>query len=551
MKILDKLMNRNQGEWFNPAFFPASEQSMQSEQADNIQPESSINNVSSANQEQIAEPAQQIQGRLQPQPTQQQIMPTDPTGQSQISQGEGVNSTPAENNTMFSQENINYLTNLGYSAEDIQSAMSNYTPQQGGFFEQVFRKSMPAPGQLDEDKLKKMRNMSALSDALALVAQFAGAASGGDIKERKFSEMASGQGAAAEKDLRKLYRGLNEKYAQGLMSAAGKDAQLGYNKWLATRKAILSTLQGKQTAEDKRVLADLNHTNRMKQINTTQEAQTARSEANNKARRENLEYTQEQTNKRHGETLAQREKHNKESNAIRWAGVQNTKARNEIASRREQRMSVPGGRSGSATGSKTKSIVFPVEKGTPGAEFDEIAGVSYIPLDLAPEQFSAFAAQARAALSNPQTMRDYSITSAPRNDEDAIRMYVEKIDPSVLDRIKQSKVVVGDAIAQDMKMINSWPIEKVVDMAKKDAVFKQATGFRKKNNEPDAQFNERIAAAYKEWYSKPESWEDESLNFADIIGGTAAFTESEFENAEEEDVDEDEVDLSEFDKYIE
>ena len=124
-------------------------------------------------------------------------------------------------------------------AEAVRAAMNfEYKPEGSGYLQQLYESTRPKPQPLNEKQLGNMRSQAGLVDTLGLLAQFAAAATGGDLRERKFSETASGQAAVQEGNLREYYRKLQDDYEKGLVGAAQKDYELGYRNAQANRQFV-------------------------------------------------------------------------------------------------------------------------------------------------------------------------------------------------------------------------------------------------------------------------------------------------------------------------
>ena len=452
MRVLDRFMNRQRGEWFNPAYqgqgnsTPVGVEAEQSittpvgaqlgsspeiaplgvaRDGDvSIQPLATpvSEQASAAGIEQSASapPHHKVAQRFSddlyermknspvtmkdeygsPQSAQQQNVASDPPSQSQISQGDGVESAFVGGDSGFSAEDVAFLKGLGLSAEDMQSFAGGYTPQGGGFFQQLYEKTMPKPEPVDEKQLKKMRNRAALVDGLGLLAQLGAALGGGDVKERRFEDTASGRGSTAERDLRNLYRKLHQDYSQGLFGAAGKDAEVGYRNWEANRKAVLSALRDRYNNEERTKLEGVRHENNTERDNNRHANDMVRVERSGEIKSEQDRYN---WGERHKNTEAQESGRNKRSAASIAEQRANRASRERqnatTNSYRERSLSLrggggSGGSGGRATGGRVvtgaptkgmKTVAYSVPKGTPDAQFN---GVGYTKTyEYSPEEY--------------------------------------------------------------------------------------------------------------------------------------------------------------------
>ncbi|MDR2917857.1 MAG: hypothetical protein LBV72_00620 [Tannerella sp.] len=527
MAILERLLNKSQGEWFDSRYYNSADPSKSTLQNPVVP---ALPNQDSSSDSQNIQPTQaknpsNIQNSVTG-PVNLSNTPADSSGERQILQGDGVDGVSVPQNQGISGENMEYLKGLGFSPEDIQSVAAGYSPEKGGFFQQLYESTMRKPKELDENQIKRLKGQSSVIDALGLVAQLVAAAGGGDTRERKLSETATGMGVNAERDLRNTYRQMLDQYNSGLYSSVGQDYKTGYNKYLANRKAILSALENKRKGEQQMSLENLKNENSTNRIIIQEEGRNKRNDDNNRARRETVEYTQGEIAKRNAYNQSQQ---NARAAASR-AGVQRRFDTNQ------ERLRNAKGRSGT---NKDKRILFPTSQGMPGSTVDAKTGQSYIPLDLTPDEFSILAQTAKSALSNSDARIRAGLTKeavSKLKDDEAIRLYVQNENPDILysgngnmpmkafrellknpnsgmfyspQSVNANIGNIPAMIEQDMQMLNSMSLDEVADMAYKDLPFKQATGMRKSPKETDLQFKSRIATAYKEWYSNPESWEDE------------------------------------------
>ena len=184
-------------------------------------------------------------------------------------------------------DGVNSLSFLSpEQADAVRRGMQfEYNPQQGTF-QQFYEATRQRPRQLDERQLNSMRNQAALVDALGLLAQFTSAATGGDLRERKFSETASGQVSGQERNLREYYRKLQDDYDRGLLSATQKDYDIGYRNALANQRFVQQLLN-----------SDINNRARLENSQFNQQRQDERAE-----------YNQQNQNERQAQSIASRER---------------------------------------------------------------------------------------------------------------------------------------------------------------------------------------------------------------------------------------------------
>jgi hypothetical protein len=364
MSVLERLISKNKEEWFNP-------------EPSETEPATGV-----VNQQPPATPAPVPEA---PVPPTQQPPPASP-------------------------DNTEYLKSLGFSPEAIQSAASGYSPAQGGFIEQLYRSTMQNPGAPDENQLTKLRNQSAVVDALGLVAQLATAAAKGNVKERKLPETATGMGISAERDLRNVYRQLSEQYDKGLINARTEDQKVGYSEYLANKKAIMSALQNRYNNEAKLNLEGV------KAENKAGDRETAH------------KYSMERDSKRNEFTATENEKKRSATrNNIIYSESQRNK-RNKLTQDRIDARHTSGGPS--KAGKKTKTVAYTVPAGSKGAEFD---GVGYYKKrEYTPEQYESLLTRAKSEIT-PEVKRGFGITGDPKlSDVEYLQLYA-RMHPELLE----------------------------------------------------------------------------------------------------------------------
>ena len=163
----------------------------------------------------------------------------------------------------------------------------NYNPEEGGYLQQLYKATRPAPRQLDERQLKSKRNQAALTDVLGLLAQFVAAAGGGDVRERQFSQTATGQASVQEKNLREYYRKLQDDYDKGLLSAVEKDYDQGFRSALQNQRFIQQLTN-----------SDINNRARMQNSQFVQDRTDRRTEYQTQNANARLEYQTQNANNR-------------------------------------------------------------------------------------------------------------------------------------------------------------------------------------------------------------------------------------------------------------
>jgi len=155
-----------------------------------------------------------------------------------------------------------------------------YTTDQGNALQKLYEKTVTKPKELDEKQLKRAKDIGALTDALGLLVQLGAALGGGDVRERKFSETATGIGALKEKELRTLYSQLEKQYNEGILNAKVKDYQLNLDAQKSFRNYLENTLRDKRQ-EDLRIYTQQQQWARMNEQNRLA---IARNAATNKTR---------------------------------------------------------------------------------------------------------------------------------------------------------------------------------------------------------------------------------------------------------------------------
>lgn len=392
MNVLDRLMIKDKGEWFNPNYFKK------------------LSSPIPLNYENTGVNSQNTVS----QPVQGSNIPDNGAEQDKILQGERVNSPE---NGQINPDDGKIMTDLGFDWNDFKSRAQTYTPESGGFLETMYRKQNSNPGTLDESRLKRMRDQAALTDALGLLAMFTAAAGEGDLRERKPNELAVYSAAENEKDLRNLYRGLNDTYNKGLYNAKIGDYNINRREYEANKRYL-----------DKLAADKLNHDRRLELEGERKKNALEVGDTKHK-------HTLEQIQKRGELAAGEKEKDRqlkrdlaKERNAIDKARIANSAKMAEIASRREKRLSSAGLMSAKGKSPKDKSIIFPAIKGVPGAELDEKTSQYYIPLDLNPDEYGIILQTAKDAL------KAGAIPGADDKikDDDLIRMYVQEVRPEII-----------------------------------------------------------------------------------------------------------------------
>jgi hypothetical protein len=189
-------------------------------------------------------------------PERQAALTTD--APAQVSQQSNTGETPANNtqqNTPVTGQSVHQfpsdhefakiLSEGNIPPAEVQATQAfagGYKPESGGFLTQLYEQLHQKPQEVDEKTLEKRRKQAALVDALSLLAQTGLAAAGGNVRERRFDEMASGKAAAYAGELRDIYRNDSEKYQTGLTNAMSKDYEVGYKNWADTRNMIMELL---------------------------------------------------------------------------------------------------------------------------------------------------------------------------------------------------------------------------------------------------------------------------------------------------------------------
>jgi hypothetical protein len=240
-----------------------------------------------------------------------------------------------------------------------QTFASGYKPESGGFLTQLYEQLHQKPQEVDEKTLEKRRKQAALTDALSLLAQTGLAFAGGNVRERKFDEMASGKTAAYAKELHDIYRQDSEKYQTGLMNAAVKDYEVGYKNWADNRNIIMKLLEdarknraAKEEAADKRLHEE-------KMINLRQEGSEKLTNINNTARASEGKADRES-----------RERIARAQNAVNW---ENTRIRNQELDLQTRKYTDELKGAGVST-KGMKPVIFRVDGAQKGASSD---GVGY------------------------------------------------------------------------------------------------------------------------------------------------------------------------------
>ncbi len=424
-------------------------------------------------------------------------------------------------------DNASYLKNLGFNDDDINRATSNYTPKQGGFFQKLYESTAAKPREIDEETEEKQRRNAAIVDSFSLLSQLAAAAGGGDVRERKAVESSTGVLYKQQKELRDLYRKQNRAYRQGLIKAMQGDYTAGYNNWENNKKAIQKALSDR--ADGERKISELNkrHEQSLALIDRRGELSAAEKE----------------------KERAFRQKQYDKSNSL---------AQQRINLSRQRGRGEGVGSGGSKISNKTKTLIFPSVQGVPGSVRDEITGETYMPLTMTIEEYMKTADIARNALLQAQQNGDVGalndVNVSKLNDEEAIRIYVDKVNPELLydipkkayDIVKTGRGayfpslekpldddeafedlpdISGDSVItkapegmpqaeweNHVRFVNSLVQEELFEAAEHDGEFRRLTGIRKKPSETQEAWKERMSTAYKEYMLSPSSYEEPNLD---------------------------------------
>jgi hypothetical protein len=308
-------------------------------------------------------------------------------------------------------------------ARAAQMFASGYKPESGGFITQLYEQVNQKPQEVDEKTVEKRRKQAALVDALSLLAQTGLAAAGGNVRERRFDETASGKAAAYAGELRDIYRRDSEKYRTGLTNAMLKDYEVGYRNWADTRSMVMNLLDGvdkeraaKEGRQHEEDMTNLRQAGAEKLAGMNNDARASEGKED-RASRERIAGAQNAVN-RENAGIRSREldlRTRKYTDGLNGAGAGTGRAGSKQA------------------GTKNKTVLFSAVRGMPGAEADPVSGEYNIALNLTPDEFASLAYTAKNALAKPGVEGLPLLTDVSKlKDEEAIRLYVQYVNPDIL-----------------------------------------------------------------------------------------------------------------------
>jgi hypothetical protein len=331
----------------------------------------------------------------------------------------------------------------------VKNLAGSYTPEQGGFFEMIYRNTASKPRELDEKKMKYRENLAAITDSLGLLAQMGAAFGGNNLGVRSAEDTATAGLKKERRRLEDLYVSESDQYNAGLMNAIGKDYETGYKEFKDSRMAAearylkqyehelkksIEEMKSKHnlTLEEQRRLSGLERLDKQNEYNK------AKWEAQIDYNRERDEKNRAVDNAR----IAESARHNRanESESARHNRANESVSAQNAQSRRmaEKRLSSNGGSSNGGGGKAYRSIAVIVDDGTKGSTVDSKTGKSYISIDFSKAEHDAMKEVAKGFIEEV-SKKDVLLDTQGWNDDDYIREYIKR-DPNALKRITGEEV---------------------------------------------------------------------------------------------------------------
>jgi len=148
----------------------------------------------------------------------------------------------------MTQSQYDWMLNNGYSADVIEKAKSYNPATDGGFLANIFKQTHSSPS-LNEEQLRRSRNIAGIGDAIGLLAQLYGANNNGLTAQRNASQTAQAEAQANEKYERTLYNQARQQYDNGLYQAKAADYSQGLSEREHARSTVIQALQAKRQDE--------------------------------------------------------------------------------------------------------------------------------------------------------------------------------------------------------------------------------------------------------------------------------------------------------------